>query len=346
MVDLSYEDLDKYIGEVCAGQKIIYPENAERKEVPVLLRHVTQRDRDLSTHIYRRALKEAEEEELPSLAQMEVMIEERHLFSEADRQALVKLESKLSGQKAILAKTTRVPANRVRLHTIISNIETEIMELRLRKERLYDFTRERKATEERMLYLTWRGARDPFTEELYWKTYEDFKNEKDFLFRKRVFVEFTIFYYGIDQAAIRCVARSGLWRIRFVNAMKTGESLFGRPMSEYTTDQLMVCYWSNFYQSIYEMMPDDRPPEQVIEDDAALDAYMKDWSAERSREATASQSKKNKYGMPSAWDFGEALVMKSNDNYEDVEYSQTLKEKGQAQGVTQNAAPTRGKKGR
>ncbi len=349
MVDLNYEDLERYIGEISSGEKVVYVKDGNNREVPVLLRHVTQRDKDIAAHYYRKALKEAEEQELPSLAEMEAMIEERQLFSDTDRQNLEKLKSKLAGQEAILAKTTRVPARRNRVKEIIADIKSEISELELRKERLFDFTRERKAAEEKMLYLTWRGTRDVFSQELFWKTFEDFNNERDVLFRKRVYVEFTLYFFGIEQSTIRAVARSGLWRIRFVNAMKTSESLFGRPMSEYTPDQLMLCYWSNFYQSVYEMLSEDRPPESVIEDDAALDAYMKDWAAERSREASTAQAKK-KYGNSTAMGYadrgGEVLVMKSNDMYGDMEYSKTLKEKGLAKnGSAQDAAPI-GRKGR
>ena len=57
-----------------------------------------------------------------------------------------------------------------------------------------------------------------------------------------------------------------------ITAVKTSDPLFGIPISDYSVDQLMVLYWSHYYQSIYEMLPDDRPEETIIEDDAALDA--------------------------------------------------------------------------
>ena len=117
-------------------------------------------------------------------------------------------------------------------------------------------------------------------------------------------------------------------------------------MVEYSVDQLMLCYWSNYYQSIYEMLSDDRPPDSIIEDDAALDAYMKDWSAERNRQDTASRSKKKQYGRPSAWDHQEVLVTKANEMHEDIEYSKTLAEQGLDKGKTSKdeAVFGRGKK--
>ncbi len=115
-----------------------------------------------------------------------------------------------------------------------------------------------------------------------------------------------------------------MWRIRYVTATKTGDSLFGVPISEYSVDQLTLLYWSHFYQSIYEMMPDERPADTIIEDDQALDAYMKDWHSDRNRDAAASKAKKNKhYGQNSAWDHEETLVMRSNPMHEDIEYTET-----------------------
>ena len=103
----------------------------------------------------------------------------------------------------------------------------------------------------------------------------------------------------------------------------------------------MLLYWSHYYQSINEMMPDDRPSDEIIEDDQALDAYMKDWQAERSREATASRAKKGqRYGEKSAWDHGETLVMRSNPMHKDIEYSETLAEKSSGDGAASvDAAP-------
>ncbi len=108
----------------------------------------------------------------------------------------------------------------------------------------------------------------------------------------------------------------------------------------------MLCYWSNYYQSIYEMPSTDRPPDSIVEDDAALDAYMKAWSEERNREDSANQAKNNKLGQKSGWDFQETLVMKSNDIFEDVDYSKTIKEQSKDRGGTvKDAAPMgRGKK--
>jgi hypothetical protein len=102
--------------------------------------------------------------------------------------------------------------------------------------------------------------------------------------------------------------------------MKTSEPLFGIPTSEYTIDQLNLIYWSNYYQSIYEMMPEDRPSDFVIEDDEALDAYMENYYKDRNKEVAARKSKSKRGGKLSAFDSEEVIVTRSHELYEDIEY--------------------------
>jgi hypothetical protein len=71
------------------------------------------------------------------------------------------------------------------------------------------------------------------------------------------------------------------------------------------------------------MMSRDRPPDSVIDDDIALDAYMKEYYEERNREDASEWSKnKNKgaQGKLSAFDKEEVIVTQSNELYEDIDY--------------------------
>jgi hypothetical protein len=327
-IELSYEELDGYVQQVCTGKKLTYISNKLDEPVPLLFKYPTPEDNYLAKIIHDRALAEAESAGLPSLKEMEKIVRERGIYTEADEEQIAKLRSRIEGQQAILKKTVRVPARRDRVYENIRKLEEEVSKISLKKEPNLAMTCERKAAESKFLFLTSRGVCDPFTGERYWKSNEEFENESDFLFRKRIFLEYIVFAHGLKQEVIRYVARSNLWRIRYVTALKTGDNLFGCPIRDYNTDQLTLLYWSHFYQSVYEMLSDDRPPDTIIEDDQALDAYMNDWQAERNRDATAARSKKNnKYGQNSAWDHGETLVMKSNPVHSDVEYSETLAEK-------------------
>lgn len=326
-MELSFDELEHRINEICSGQRIIQVDNIDNKVSPLLLKYPSLEEREISTYYYNKAFKEAESMGIPTMAQMEEIASKRALFSARDQEELESLESKLKGQQAILAKTTRVPARRERLKGVIAELENKIYRLRQKKESCFDNTCERKATEEKLLYLCWVSTYSLESKALFWDSYRAFEDESDIFFRRKVFTEFVIFYHGYGNECLRYIARSNLWRIRYSSALKTHNDLFGRPIKDYTSDQLMLSYWSNYYQSIYEMLSDERPPDSIIEDDASLDAYMRDWQAEKNRESASARGKNNnKYGSPSAWDHEETYVMKSNDMHTDIEYSKTLKE--------------------
>jgi len=142
-----------------------------------------------------------------------------------------------------------------------------------------------------------------------------------------VIVAFAIFSVGIPNKTIRYLARSTSWRIRYMAAQKNGGKLFKREISDYSVDMLNLMYWSSFYASLSEMMPDDRPPESIIDDDDALDSFMNNYFKEQSREDTSIRGKKQGKGNTSAWDHDETLVTRSNPVYGDVSYSETHAEK-------------------
>lgn len=335
-MSLNYEELSRVIGEVSAAQKVIYVKSASGKEVPMLFRHPSHRDKELSFFIYNEAIRHAEEMGIPSNADMENLSKTRRFFSEEKEERLAKLEKQIKGQQVLLSKTTRVPARRNRVKEVIEGLENEAAILRYSRDLHLENTRERKAAEERLLYLTYKSTYDPLKDQLYWESYEAFKDEKDIVFRRDIFTNFVIFYHGLSASTIRFIARSNLWRIRYTTAVKTGADLFGTSINDYSTDQLMLVYWSNYYQSLYEMSSSDRPPDSIIEDDASLDAYMTDWHAANSREDAVSRN--NNYGKASAWDKGEVLVFKSNDMYEDIEYSETLAQKSTGKKASVDAA--------
>lgn len=329
-MELTSEELELHIGEIASGEKLVFVER-EENAVPIILRSPDRRQQQQAEFIRRRALKEAEELGLASLDEMLKLIKERNLFSKQDEDDVERLTSQLKAQRLVLAKTTRVPANRERLKNIIKDIQHRIAEKLYRKEMHLERTRERKAHEEKLSYLTWACTYDPNTENRLWLTYETFLEETDIVFRRKVFNEFAVYSYGLTTELLRYVARSNMWRVRYITAIKTSETLFGRSIIDYTPDQLALMYWSHFYQSVYEMLPDDRPSDEIIDDDEALDAYMVDWYAERNRDNASSRSKKQ-YGSRSAWNHQETLVTRSNPMYEDIQYSETLASKGKGEG--------------
>jgi hypothetical protein len=80
------------------------------------------------------------------------------------------------------------------------------------------------------------------------------------------------------------------------------------------------------------MLPKDRPPDSIIEDDVALDAYMKSYYEERTKEDAAERDRGKVNGKLSAFDKEEVIVTRSHELYQDIDYdkpreAQAIKDK-------------------
>jgi hypothetical protein len=196
---------------------------------------------------------------------------------------------------------------------------------------------ERKADEASLLYLTWAAVHSTSGDK-YWETFEDFEKETDLVLRDRIRVAFINFNRGLPTVTVRFLARHNLWRVRYVAALKTGGSLFCRDLNDLTPDQLGLLYWSNYYQSIYEMMPDDQPDDDIIRDDEALDRYMEQFAKMRERDRNESKARDGSGSLASkklsAWDRGEELIITpANKHYMDLSYTEDRVQGGETSEV-------------
>ncbi len=260
------------------------------------------------------------------IKELEEIMKTRKLFSEGDQNILEGLKSQLHAQEILLSKTTKVRARQDRIKGIIEKLKSEIAEIESKRTSTLAMSAESKASEERALYLCWSCTYIE-AEEGYkrcWAQFEDLLKESDMEKRNSVLLTFLKFRSGIDTDIIRFIARHSLWRIRYVTSQKVSDELFGVPTSQYSNDMMNLAYWSNFYQNIYEMMSKDRPPDSIIDDDDALDAYMKAYYEERNREDASERHKHQTQisrGQLSAFNKEEVIVTQSNELYEDIEYT-------------------------
>jgi ribosomal protein L29 len=319
-MDLTINEVEEYLNFIFLGKKIF-----KQGDISVVFIQPDNEVKLKSGYVYSETYKKAIDEGLLSIRDIEKLIEERSLISEEEKFKLGKLKSQLEAQQLLLSKTKKVKANIDRIKTVIRDLTEDIAKIENKKYSKLALSAETKAEEVRQLFLCWASTYSYeddciYSSKLFWDTYKDFLNEKDTLKRSIILSNFSDFYRGIDTEIIRYIARSTLWRIRFITSQKTSEKLFGVPTSEYTNDMLNLAYWSNFYQNVYEMLPEDKPSDLIIEDDEALDAYMKGYYEERNREAAAKRSKASRSGKLSAFDSEEVIVTQSNELYQDIEY--------------------------
>lgn len=315
-MDLTHEEVERYLEQICSGLKIV-----DVGDKTVLFKYPDVYTMMKARRIYEREYKISLDEGLVSVEDMKKLVKERKIINDEERKTLDSLKSKLEAQKILLSKTTKVKANQSRIKKIIHELEPKIRAIEYKERSKFSMTAETKAEEAKLLYLCWSHCYSFDTNELYWIDHKEFIHELDFKFRELIISEFILFYSGIPTGHIRAIARNNLWRIRYVTSLKTSEPLFGVSTAEYSNDMLNLVYWSHYYQNIYEMMPEDQPNENIIEDDEALDAYLRDYYKERTKDVAVRRSN-NKMGTGklSAFNSHEVIVTRANELYEDIEY--------------------------
>lgn len=316
-MDLTNEEVERYLNKIFTGQELFSVDDKL-----FVFRQPTNRIKAQADLIYDKAYKRALDSGMLPIKKLEELIKERNIFTDEDISLLEELRVKREAQEVILSKTTKIKARQDRLKNIIAKLDEEISALEYKRTSKLTMSAESKAEEERALYLCWSCVTDENANK-YWSTFDEMLKETDIEFRDTVLIGFLRFKAGLDTKIIRYLARHSLWRIRYVTSQKVSDSLFGVPTSQYTNDMLNLAYWSNFYQNIYEMMPKDRPPDSIIDDDEALDAYMKSYYEERSREEAAERdnNRLGNRGKLSAFNKEEVIVTKAHELYEDIDYT-------------------------
>ena len=313
-MDLTVEEVEKYLLNIfCASEYVAI------KDKVLLFKHPTNSIKQRAILIYEAAYKEAINSGMLPTSELETLIEKRNVITSEEVNRLSKLYSQLEAQEVVLAKATLVNAKQDRLKQIIRKLREDIFHIEFKKKSKLLLSADNKAEEAKTFYIC---SKCTYNEDgnLYWSTYEEAMKDSKIDIRNAIINSFVNFSSGYSNSIIRAIARSSLWRIRYINSMKTSERLFGIASSDYSTDQLSLTYWSSYYQNIYDMMPEDRPTDMVIEDDEALDAYMKQFYEERNKDAADRRSRANRPGKLSAFDAEEVIVTRSHELYQDIEY--------------------------
>jgi len=313
-MELTYEEVEQHLTNIFSDIRYVYVD-----DFLLLFKFPSNKIKQRASLVYKRSFDSAVSGGILPVVELEKLIDSRNLITAEEILTLNKLKGQLEAQQILLGKTTRVKANQERIKQAINRLKHNIRQIEFKRSSKLLMSAENKAEEDKTFFVCSRCVYRE-DETLFWPTHDEALKENRINLKDSIVMEYLRFYSGLSVEIVRAVARSSLWRIRYVNSMKTSDPLFGVPASQYTTDQLNLVYWSNYYQSIYEMMPDDRPKDIVIEDDELLDAYMKAFYEERNRETMARKSKSNRSGKLSAFDSDEVIVTRAHELYEDIKY--------------------------
>ena len=217
---LTTEEVERYLNCIFTGQSLF---NLDGR-----LLVFRQPGNDIQAKadlVYDKAYKRATSSGMLPIAELEILIRERGIFTQEDEDELENLKSKRFAQEVLLGKTTKIAAKQERLKKIIADLDTKILTLHAKKTSKLNMSAESKAEEERALFLCWSCITDEDGEKC-WPTFESLLNETDIGIRDSILSAFLRFRAGIETKIIRYLARHSLWRIRYVTSQKVSDPLF------------------------------------------------------------------------------------------------------------------------
>ena len=318
--ELSFQEVEELLEGVINNKKLVRLDT-QGEDRFIVFSHPSAQDVLTSRYVRQKALIEAAREGLPSREEIDKELEKRP-SSAKDKEAARILDSKIEAQRRLLL-LTKIPGRKKPIEENIQRLSDELTMLQGKREQLYTLTQEYRADEESTWYLAWTASFE-VTGERCWKSFQDFEDVTDLVLRNSLFREFINFNRGVPLKDIRYLARHTLWRIRYTAGLKIGGPLFPRGLQDLTPDQQALLYWSNYYQSIYEMLPDDQPNDETIRDDEALDAYMEMYFKQREQERNQGRLKRGSGGKGrlSADTADEVIITSNNPEYLHMAYSE------------------------
>jgi len=311
------EQVERHIKEILFGKAIADITNSEGQEETYLIRSLTGRENVLVTYIHEKELTDGKRQGLCTQEELKELYLKSGTWTKEDDD---KMESLSVGIKRLNNMIPDFQYRRNRLRQIKKRIQTaqeELNELQTAHHKLFVNCLEYRAQEVKFRKIAFYCL-ETIDEQPFW-TAEEFNNFTDFIFVNNV-VEAYLRTFILKECDIRAIARSPQWRYRW-NGAKNGADLFGKAAAEWSEAQNALIYWSLYYDNVF-MQPE--LPSHIVDDDAALDAWIEKESKKRekdvlnSRKSTAFSKKHGGNGLQ------EVFVFTDREDKESIEKIQGL----------------------
>lgn len=291
---MNHEEMDKILTRICAGGRYVRVTNGFGEYVYLLIKEPTLQDKLWTDFIYEQALADGKNRNLSPSSELLSLYRSAGIWTdEMDKEmkglqtVIDELDKHINNPET--SKTDVHKMNKVKRVT-----EEKLNNLKARRSELFSTSLEQFAEAERIKCIaycatyTCDGAK-------YWPTWKDFEQETDSALITSIIEVLAEAFRIVDTKQVRAIARSGSWRFRWQASKNSSDALFGKPIVYLTRNQESLIYWSQVYDAAYEAY--ERPPEEVINDDEALDKWFEEQSSKRKQQDALNGKKNNKYGL-------------------------------------------------
>jgi hypothetical protein len=302
------KDIGELLDSIVWGHKIVSTIDGQ-----FVFRPLSLQDRNISNHIHQEALNSAKNAGRKTKAQLKIDALKRGIWKphfDNDLKSLKEEFRSANSEKEKLEQQAKgkrqLPSSLIVLNKRMEFLLNTISEIeRIQSSCIELPSIEYHAEQERAYYAVSQAALCFPSMTKRWHSFNDFMNEPN---TQLVHALVNAYYRSdiCDEAEIRAVARSPVWRIKWSASKKNGgaRTLFGRDMYDITVDQFRLIYWSQIYDSAYESL--EPPTDETIADDKLFDAWLEE-QHEKRKQKNAQKSIDNK--LKNARDGQEVGVM-------------------------------------
>lgn len=268
---MSPEEIERAVTKIAWGGRFIEAKDSEGTKHVLIIKSLSTRQRIFVNFVYDEALAEARREGVLTKFDLYAKYKAKGVWTPQDDEKIEKLEEQI-GKLQKIAKHAKGRDKR-RFAKQIEQLELSYKDVANKRYNLFFSSAEMYAGEVKSLGLVFCSIYDD-QERRLWDNWNTFLNSADDVLVSNILIGLRkIDTFTLSQ--IREIARSATWRFRWNGAKGIG-NLFGKPVSEFDAEQQSLLYWSQVYDSVYESL--ERPPEDIIDDDEALDKWFEDKS--------------------------------------------------------------------
>lgn len=274
--------IEELLYQIITDRRYLSAMDSTGGTVDLMVRSLTPLERTCASFIYRQAYSKAKQAGLLSEKQCMADAIQKGLWTK-DKEKLISLYKielqQLEKEKSLFSQSTN-KGKKHKLHMNLIKVRKKLEVLEVEEERYSLNSLEGFANQIRANYIVGRMVLNSNGKPI-WPTHDNFLEENDGKFITSIISEVNKLSV-CNEKQIRKVARSPQWSIAWGASKTSGDTLFGRPSTTYTTEQALLCYWAMMYDSVYESL--EKPSDKVINDDEALDKWFETQKDKRDKD--------------------------------------------------------------
>lgn len=290
-MNMTLREQEQLVNRITWGCCYACVKNTNNEPIYLIIKELTLKDKSWTDFIYQQAISRGKASELLSMRELAFFLNKQGLWTPRHDSELKELTDGLEKIDTRLSEDSISKHERKKTSRMRAAVEMAYRELSSEKESLFSSCFEKDAEHQRVKAIVYCSAYS-LDETKYWPSWDIFQEESDMDLIQNIMSEL-INMQNVVTEQFRFIARSSHWRFKWL-ASKNCDDLFGKPVISLTKSQESLIYWSQVYDSVYESL--DRPHEEIINDDEALDKWFEEQSKKRDREEISS-GKKNKFSV-------------------------------------------------